>query len=48
MGTWSGESPESVEKQNMSGELGDVVGSANKQFPGLRERPGVLTYPVGL
>ena len=25
----------------MSGELGDVVGSANKRFPGLRERPGV-------
>ena len=40
-GTQSGESPESVGKQNMSGELGDVVGSANKQFPGLRERPGV-------
>ena len=32
----------------MSRELGDVVGSTNKRFPGLRERPGVSTptkYP---
>ena len=42
-GTWSGESPESVGKWNMSRELRDVVGGANRRFPGLRERSGVST-----
>ena len=41
MGTWSGESLERVGKRNVSGELRDVIGSTNKWFPGLRERPGV-------
>ena len=43
-GTRSRESPEGVGKWNMSGELGDVVGSANRRFPGLRERPGVSAH----
>ena len=30
----------------MSGELGDVVGSTNRQFPGLRERPGASAHRV--
>ena len=45
METQSGESLERVEKQNVSRELRDAIGSTNRQFPRLRERPGVSSPP---
>ena len=40
-GIWFRESPESIGKQNVSRELRDAIGSANRLFPGFRERPGI-------